>query len=343
MELVVHLARGEEARDAGHAVLVVGPEPAHRVVDAGEDAHRHLCRVVTHELAVDLHDAAELDLEHMRVQMADVEVDLVLAVDAEAEVHADVEDLAGGDVARHQVAVLRVLLFEEVPGLAVFIRPDAAAFAADRFGHQAQLVLAGDGRRVHLDELAVGVEGALLIDGAGRRARVDHRVGRQPEDQAGAAGRQDDGIGGEGPDRHALHVLGDDAAAGARVVEDGAEELPVLVLVHQVARFLAAHLLVERVQQLLPGGGAREGRAVVLGAPEAPEVQIPLGRAVKHHAHAVEQVDDRGALIAHVLDDGLVGQEVAAVNRVVEVDPGRIALALRIDRGVNAALGADGV
>jgi hypothetical protein len=47
-----------------------------------------------------------------------VEVDLVLAVDAVA-VEADLEDFARGDVARDEVAVGRVLLFEEVPAVAL--------------------------------------------------------------------------------------------------------------------------------------------------------------------------------------------------------------------------------
>ena len=48
-------------------------------------------------------------------------------------------------------------------------------------------------------------------------------------------------------------------------------------------------------------------------------------------------------LLAHVLDRGLVGEGVAAVNRVVEVSPGAVALALEVLCGVDATLSADGV
>ena len=55
--------------------------------------------------------------------------------------------------------------------LCVLRDPDAAAFAARALGDEAELVGAGDGRRVDLDELAVRVDGALLVDGSPRRCR----------------------------------------------------------------------------------------------------------------------------------------------------------------------------
>ena len=57
---------------------------------------------------------------------------------------------------------------------------------------------------------------------------------------------------------------------------------------------VAAHLLVERVEKLLAGGGAGKRGAVVERAAEAAEVEQPFGRAVEGNAHAVEQVDDAG-------------------------------------------------
>ena len=54
-------------------------------------------------------------------------------------------------------------------------------------------------------------------------------------------------------------------------------------------------------------------------AAEAAEVEQPLGRAVERHAHAVEHEDDAGRGVAHPLDRRLVGEEVAAVDRLVEV------------------------
>ena len=106
---------------------------------------------------------------------------------------------------------------------------------------------------------------------------------------------------------------------------------------------MAADLLVECVEQLLTGGGAGKRRAVEQCSAEATEVQKTLWSAIEGHAHAVEQVDDGRAGFAHAFYRRLVGEEVAAVDGVVEVGPGAVAFALKIFGGVNAALGADRV
>ena len=78
-------------------------------------------------------------------------------------------------------------------------------------------------------------------------------------------------------------------------------------------------------------------------AAEAAEVEQALGSAIEGHAHAVEQVDDAGRGLAHGLYGSLVGEEVAAVDGVVEVLGGGVALAFEVFGGVDAALRADGV
>ncbi len=196
---------------------------------------------------------------------------------------------------------------------------------------------------MNLDELAVGVIAALLIERRLRRSGADHRVGRLAEDRADAAGGNDDGVGREGADFHGAQIHGADAAADAVGIEHRGEKFPVLELRDLAFGLVAAHLLVERVEKLLAGGGAGEGGAVVERAAEAAEVEQAFRRAVEGHAHAVEQIDDAGRGFAHGLDRRLVGEEVAAVDGVVEVLPGGIAFALQILGGVDAALGADRV
>src|SRR5262249_12076022 len=150
-----------------------------------------------------------------------------LVPDAALLVKALLEELAARDVARNEVAVAGVLLLEEVvapalghvaPGallLGVARNPHAPALAAHALGDEAQLVGAGDGRGVDLDELAVRVAGALLVGLARRRPGVDDRVGALAEDDAAAARREANALAGEGLDGHRLHVLRDDAAADA--------------------------------------------------------------------------------------------------------------------------------
>ena len=143
--------------------------------------------------------------------------------------------------------------------------------------------------------------------------------------------------------RMTAQVQSADAAADAVGIEHGGEELPALVLFDLAVGLVAADLLVEGVEKLLAGGGSGEGGAVVEGATEAAEIEQALGGAVEGHAHAVEEVDDGGGVFAHGLDGGLVGEEIAAVDGVVEVLVGGIALALQIFRRVDAPLRADGV
>ena len=130
----------------------------------------------------------------------------------------------------------------------------------------------------------------------------------------------------------------------AVVVENRAEEIPEFVLRDLAGHFPAAHLLVQRVEQLLAGGGAGKGGALEERAAEAALIAKAFGRAIEGHAQAIHQVDDPRRPIGHFLDRRLMLQEVAAVDRVVEVLPLVVALLPReIVDAVDAALGADAV
>src|SRR5207245_8582664 len=111
----------------------------------------------------------------------------------------------------------------------------------------------------------------------------------------------------------------------------------------QALGLVAADLLVEGVQKLLAGGGAGERGPVVERAAEAAEVEQSLAGAVERHAHAVEQIDDVRRRVAHALDGGLLGEEVAALERVLDVDVRVIAFALGVHGAVDAALSTYGV
>ncbi|KKN36540.1 hypothetical protein LCGC14_0772460, partial [marine sediment metagenome] len=150
--------------------------------------HGHPARIDALEFFVDFQDAAELQVERRRRDVRQIEIDAqAVLLDAQALGGADVEDFARGDVARHQVAVFRIALFEKVVSLGFgdlagqapilwFARdPQASAFAAGAFAHQAQLVGAGDGGGMDLDEFGVAVFGPRLEGAAGRVAGADHR------------------------------------------------------------------------------------------------------------------------------------------------------------------------
>ena len=354
MVLILALARGVNAGNV-RGLGEIHPQAAHGVVHAGENLHGRVAGIVAHELLVNFQNAFELAIENLAIDVGEVEIDHRLAVDAEVVLVHHFVDGAGGDVARHQVAVLRIPLFEEVPPLIFRDRlriafvagslrdPDASAFSAGRFGHQAQLVFARNARGMDLNELAVGVIASLLIERRLRRTGADHRVRGPAENGAVAAGGDDDGVGREGANFHGAQIHGANAATDAVGIEHGGEKFPVLELADFAFGLVAAHLFVERVEKLLAGGGAGEGGAIEERAAEAAEIEQSFRSAVEGHAHAVEQVDDAGSGFAHGLDRRLVGQKVAAIDGVVEVLPGGIAFALQILGGVDAALGADRV
>src|SRR6202047_1357786 len=126
-------------------------------------------------------------------------------------------------------------------------------------------------------------------------------------------------------------------------LKHGGEKLPVLVFLYLALGFVAADLLVERVEKLLPRGCAGERGAIVERAPETAEIEQALGSAIEGNAHAVEQIDDARSGVAHGLNRRLVGEEVSTVDRVVEMLPGGIAFAFKVLGGVDATLRANRV
>ncbi len=368
------IARGACSKASLVVALVVDPEAAHGVVDCGEDLHRVVIGIDAREFLVDLEDTGELLPQERFALVREIEIDLVLVAtrlvveDAALLVEADLEDGARCDVARHQVSVAGVHALQEVvavlvgnPGRSALIlrvlgHPDASPLAARALADETQLVGARDGGRVDLDELAVGVDGSLLPRLPRGEAGADDAVGGAPEDHAGTAGREAHRVEGERLNLHGLQILRDHPHARAVVVDHQGDEVPVLELadhsladegradiVDEVDGLVASHLLVEGVEELLAGGGAGEGGAMEQRSAEASEVEQAFRGTIEGDAHAVEQVDDPRGGVGHALDGGLIGEEVAAVGGFLEVDAGAVALALGVDGGVDAALGADGV
>src|SRR6478752_2041142 len=120
-----------------------------------------------------------------------------------------------------------------------------------------------------LNELSVGVEATLLIQGRLRRSGADHGVSGLAEDRANAAGGDNDRVSREGADFHGAQVHGADPATDFLSVEHGREELPVLVFLYFSFRLVAPDLLIERIEKLLPGRCTGERGAVVQGSAEA--------------------------------------------------------------------------
>ena len=83
---------------------------------ARENAHWHVTRIIPDEHLVDLQDGAELFVERLSRNVRQIEIDLVLAVDAHAG-ETNLKDFSRRDIARNQIAIGRIFLFEKIPPL----------------------------------------------------------------------------------------------------------------------------------------------------------------------------------------------------------------------------------
>src|SRR2546427_8350799 len=105
----------------------------------------------------------------------------------------DFMDGTRSHIARHEISVLRIPLLQKIPAIIFrnririaliagdFRNPHAPAFSARRLRHQAQLVFTGNRRWMNLDELAIRVVAALLVQSRLRRSRADHGIGGLPK------------------------------------------------------------------------------------------------------------------------------------------------------------------
>src|SRR5439155_10404313 len=319
---------------------------------ARKNAHWHVPWIVAHEHLVNLQDGAEFLIERLSRNVREIEINLVLAVDPKA-IDTNLKDLARGNITWHQIAVSRILLFEKIPTLFFGDRgrrsliafraryPDASAFAASRFAHQAQLVIAGNRSWMHLNEFAVRVLRALLITGRDRAAGAHHRIGRLAKDQSWPTGRDDDGIRGKCFQFQRPQVHRSQAAATLITVEHQGQHGPGFIFLNPARHFVTPHLFIERVQELLARRSAGKCGAMMFGAAEAAKVQESFLRARKGNSHAIEEVDDCGGHFAHRFRGWLIREKVPAVNGVVKMFPRRIAFTLSIDCAVDTTLRAD--
>ena len=361
----VRLTGDEEALDVGLQV-VVDPQATHDVVHGGVDAHRHLVGVLTRDPLVHVEEVVVLLAHRVLAQALDrvgeVEVDAAAEV-ADHRAHAatlvaDVLGLAGGDVAGDQVAeggvdplqvVVAVLLRDVARVLGAVLgllrHPDATV-VAQRLRHQRQLrlVVAGDrdAGGVDLRVAGVGHVGALAVRTPRGGDVGAHRVGREVEDVAVAAGGEHDDVGEVGLDLAGDQVAGDDAA-GLAVDDDDLEHLVAGVLGDGAGRDLALHGLVGADQQLLTGLAAGVEGAGHLHAAEGAVVEQAAVLTGEGDALGNALVDDVRRDLGEAVDVRLARAVVAALHGVVEEAVRRVAVLLVVLRRVDAALRGDRV
>src|SRR4051794_447413 len=327
-----HLAGGVEAGDRRRAVDV-GLDAAHDVVLAGADQDRLARDVDAGEVLADVDDLAQRLERALARDDRDVEVD----PDAAGPDAAALVDLgllgARDDVARGQLHLVGRVLLHEALALGV---EQVGALAARALGDQEPVL--HQGGRVVLDHLHVHQRRADAVGLGDAVAGADQAVGRRLEALAGAAGGQDDVLGGEDLQPAGADVAGDAARDAAVLVLEQRGGEPLLVAVH--ALVVLHELLVEHVEDRLAGDVGDVGRALHGGAAEGAEVQVTGLVAVERDADVLEVHDLVRRLAAHHLDRVLVTDEVGALDRVVGV---RAPVVGWVDGGVDAAGGGDRV
>ena len=193
---------------------------------------------------------------------------------------------------------------------------------------------------VELDELHVLHRHAGVVGDRRPAAGADDGVGGVGVDAAGAARGHDHGVGREGLEAAADHVVGDDAAAAALVDDErGHEHLDV----HLDPALVGA--LDERVQQVVAGLVGAVAGARIPGAAERPLGDAPVVQTAERAAPVVHLEDDARSVAGHLDGGVLVGQVVAALDGVEGVLLGRVVVAVGVvgERRVDAALRGAGV
>ncbi len=264
---------------------------------------------------VDFENAFKFAIERFAVDVGEVEVDHGLTVEAEPIL---IDHLVNG--ARWPRRGARgcrtwgTTLQEKSPavGLGNLLdgplvardagNPDPAPLAAGRLRHEAEFVFTGDAGGVNLDELAVGIVGALLKQGrlggavqATELVLLPKRAPLPPVAMMMASAEKER----SSMERRSRAVMPRATPLESSTAERNSHPSYFFDL---AVGLIAANLFVERVEKLLAGGGAGESGAMVERAAEAPEIEQALGGAVEGHAHAVEQVDNGRRRLAHGLD-----------------------------------------
>ena len=171
-----------------------------------------------------------------------------------------------------------------------------------------------------------------------------------PEHPAEAAGRQQDGLGPEGVELAVGDPIGDHAGRptagpGLAAVEQQVDDV---VFVEELDAGLDA-LLVERLQDHVPGPVGGEARPADGAFPEVPGVaaeaalvDLAVRRPVERQAHVLELDHGLDRLAGEDLGGILVGQVVTALDRVEHV-PLPVVLLVVAEGGTDPALGGPGM
>ena len=193
-----------------HLAVEVGRDAAHVVVHGRHDRDRLAGHVDAGEDARGFRNAGQALVQDRRIEMVEVQVDVVLEL-ADAAAFADLDGHRARDhVARREVLGRRRVALHEALALGI---GDIGAFAARAFGDQAAGAV--DAGRVELHELHVLQRQAGAQHHGVAVAGADMRRGAGEIGAPVAAGGEDGHLGAEAVDRAVVERDRDHAAAAA--------------------------------------------------------------------------------------------------------------------------------
>src|SRR6266849_10517841 len=143
-----------------------------------------------------------------------------------------------------------------------------------------------------LNELPIRVVAPLLIQRRLCRSRANDRIRALTKNCADATGRDDHRVRREGTHFHRAQIHCTNATANPIRIQHRRKKFPRLELRYLAFRLITSHLLIERIKKLLAGSRPSKCCPMMQSASEASEIEQALRRAIKRHAHAVEQIND---------------------------------------------------
>ena len=296
-----------------------------------------------HVSANEIGDVREFRVQHLAPQLTQVQVHVVFPADAAAFLQFAI-DGARDHVARSEVQEARRVTLHEA--LAVLIAKDSP-LAARSFAQQDPELIDAGGMKLKkfhvLERNAAPERHGHAVPGERQSVRGN------AVDATAAAGREQDRLGVKGVEfaggqRHRDH------ARRAAVFNQQVEQMELVVEVD----FVLDTLLVERLEDHVAGavggvaGAAHRRFAVIARVPaERPLSDLPFRRAAERQAPVLELVNRFDGFAAKDFDRVLVGQIVAALDRVKHV-PFPVVFFEVAKRGADAALrgagmGTDGI
>ncbi len=333
-------ASGSPSFGTHDLAMQIGGDAAHIVMRRRQDGDRRAGHVDAGENARRFGDAGKALGEHDGIEMAQMQMHVIL-VGSGAAAFADLDgDGAGDHVARGEVLGVRRIALHEALAFGV---GEEAAFAARALGDEHARAI--DAGRVELHELHVLERQAGAQHHGVAVAGADMGGGAGEIGAAIAAGGEDHLMGAEAVQRAVLHGERDDAAAAALLVHDQVDGEIFDEELGGVAQRLAVHGVQHGVAGAVGGGAGAHGRRLAKlhgHAAEGALQDLALVGAREGHAPMLELVDGLGRAAAEIFDGVLVAEPIAALDRVVHV-PAPIVGAHIAERRGDAALRRHGV